>query len=67
MTKVEVVFLNTEKVRRFSTKDGDKNLCRQHATARHEEGQKLGVPSDALAFMMGMKPWPTGQEPCDDC
>lgn len=60
----QVVYDAHEKTRWFSTKDGDKFLCKEHAEKRLPD---LGVPAGGASAMFGLLPWPTGQEECDDC
>lgn len=55
------------KTRQFGSPNGDVALCELHKVERLEQGEKLGVPAAAGAYMMGLKPWPTGEEPCVDC
>jgi len=55
------------KTRLFSSKDGDIFLCEIHKDKRISSGERLGVPASAMAYMMGLKKWPTGNEPCVDC
>lgn len=45
----------------------DITLCDEHMNTRVEAGDEIGVPLGAMAYMMGFKPWPTGNEPCEDC
>ncbi len=53
--------------RPFSSKQGDIFLCEIHKQKRLDAGDALGVPSSAAAYMLGILPWPTGEEPCLDC
>ncbi len=59
--------MGRDRVRLFSTRDGDRFLCPAHAKARRDQGQPVGVPDSAVAFITGMKPLPSGREPCADC
>ncbi len=63
----EIRFFTTEQTRVFAVNGVDRTLCLHHAKAREATGDRLGVPAKAMAYMMGMLPWPTGEEPCDDC
>lgn len=52
----------------FAGREGtDIFLCEAHKQARLDAKERLGVPESAAAFMFGMRPWPTGEEPCVDC
>lgn len=65
----KLVFVPAGKTRMFSVQGGteDRALCQRHAQARIDAGEELGVPSAAKAYMFRTKPWPTGDEPCEDC
>jgi len=63
----DIRFAATEQTRVFAVNGVDRTLCLHHAKAREAAGDQLGVPTRAMAYMMGMLPWPTGEEPCDDC
>ena len=55
-----------EHTRRFHIRgDGNKNICKP--CAEKIGVNRLSIPTDAMAMMMGMAKWPTGKEKCDEC